>query len=186
MADITYSNEFDHQPWQGGDLVQAEGDNGFNKKFNDIGAEFDKISATVQVVDQEFDSVSGTVETVETQLNDISESVQTVESEIDVLEEEIKKAQKLQFIDAKTGVEIQPNSPSDEFEVEVYNRNDLPTDIDKVYHAIIFPSGSGPTYIQHTFLYRNLPRNQIRVTVQFYNPGDSKTLFNFRILALTT
>jgi hypothetical protein len=49
--------------------------------------------------------------------------------------------------------------------------------------VIILPI-SGPTHIQHTLLYRSIPNNRMRVTVQFFNPGATAANFNFRVLTL--
>ena len=54
MADIIYEREFEHQPWQAGDLVQAEGENGFNSRLNSIENEFDKISETVSLINEQI------------------------------------------------------------------------------------------------------------------------------------
>jgi hypothetical protein len=50
MANITYSRTIleDHKPWiDGEDVVEAAGEKGFNKKFQDIEAEFDRIGTVV-------------------------------------------------------------------------------------------------------------------------------------------
>lgn len=48
MANITYARTFRHDDWiDNEDVVQAGGDKGFNKKFHDVEAEFDKIAAVV-------------------------------------------------------------------------------------------------------------------------------------------
>jgi hypothetical protein len=52
MADITYQSTFGFVPWIDGEsLVQAGTENGFNQKFQDIEAEFDKISGVFNDVD---------------------------------------------------------------------------------------------------------------------------------------
>lgn len=48
MANITYARTFRHDDWiDNEDVVQAGGEKGFNKKFHDVEAEFDKIAAVV-------------------------------------------------------------------------------------------------------------------------------------------
>lgn len=48
MADITYNRAFTHVDWiDNEDVVQADGEKGFNKKFHDLEGEFDKISGVV-------------------------------------------------------------------------------------------------------------------------------------------
>ncbi len=54
MADITYESDFNHQPWLAGDLVQAEGENGFNLRLNSIENEFDKISGVVSLINEQI------------------------------------------------------------------------------------------------------------------------------------
>jgi hypothetical protein len=45
MATITYARTFRHDDWiDNEDVVQAGGEKGFNKKFHDMEAEFDKIA----------------------------------------------------------------------------------------------------------------------------------------------
>ena len=46
MADISYIRSFSHVDWiDNEDVVQAGGENGFNKKFRELEAELDRISA---------------------------------------------------------------------------------------------------------------------------------------------
>ncbi len=151
MADITFTRQFSHRDWiDNEDVVQAEGENGFNVRFHAI----------------------------EDDLNEIS----TVVGNIDT---EIKRIQRLNFLQAVAGVRVNANSASEEFDVEIYDRSGMPENVEKVYTAILFPI-SGPTHIQHTFLYRVVPGNQVKVTVQFFNPGGAQARFNFRVLTLAT
>jgi hypothetical protein len=151
MADITYANAFQHEDWvDNEDVVQAGGENGFNKKFHAIKDEFDKLTTVVSVIDTE-----------------------------------IKKIQRLNFVNAQNVTNLAANTASNEFSIETYDRSTLPVNVEKVYIAVIFPA-SGPTNIQHTFLYRTIPGNKIAVTVQFFNPGASPATFTFRVLTLAT
>jgi hypothetical protein len=51
MADITYTRTFQHVDWiDNEDVVQAGGEKGFNQKFHDLEAEFDKVSGVVNNV----------------------------------------------------------------------------------------------------------------------------------------
>jgi hypothetical protein len=151
MADITYGRTFQHDDWiDNEDVVQAGGEKGFNKKFHDIEAEFDKIGAVVGTVNAE-----------------------------------INRIQRLQFLSAEAGVNINPATASPEFPVEVYDRGTLPPNVEKAYFVVIFPT-SGPTNVQHTLLYRAVPGNKIAVTVQFFNPGAAVARLNFRVLTLAT
>lgn len=53
MAEISYKREFEHKPWvDNQDIVAAEGENGFNVRFQALEAELDKIAAV-------FDDVGG-------------------------------------------------------------------------------------------------------------------------------
>ena len=151
MADITYGRTFQHDDWiDNEDVVQAGGEKGFNKKFHDIEAEFDKIGTVVGTVNAE-----------------------------------INRIQRLQFLSAEAGVNINPATASPEFPVEVYDRGTLPPNVEKAYFVVIFPT-SGPTNVQHTLLYRAVPGNRIAVTVQFFNPGAAIARLNFRVLTLAT
>lgn len=48
MANITYARTFKHDDWiDNEDVVQAGGEKGFNKKFHDMEAEFDKLAVVV-------------------------------------------------------------------------------------------------------------------------------------------
>jgi hypothetical protein len=115
-------------------------------------------------------------------LEDEFDKIETVFNNVD---SEIKRIQRLNFVLAQAGVTLAANSASEEFPVETYSRVGLPEDVEKAYFAVIFPI-SGPTNIQHTFLYRTAPGSQIDVTIQFFNPGAAQTRFNFRILTLAT
>lgn len=149
MADVIFNRAFNHRDWiDNEDVVQAEGENGFNVRFHAIEDELNQVSAAFAVADSE-----------------------------------IKKIQRLQFLNAVAGVNLAAATVSQEFEVEVYSRDNLPANVEKVYSVIILPI-AGPTHIQHTLLYRALPNNRIRVTVQFFNPGAAQANFNFRVLTL--
>ena len=149
MADIEYSPIFKHEDWiDNEDVVQADGDKGFNKKFRAIEVEFDKVSKVV--------------------------------SDINV---EIKNIQRLKFIQAKPPLTLAGRSASEEFLIEEYGRDEVPANVEKAYFVVIFPS-SGYSYIQHTILYREIPGNRVRASVQFYNPAPDNAKFAFRVLTL--
>lgn len=151
MADITYARSFTHRDWiDNEDVVQAEGENGFNLRFHGVEDELDKVGAAFALADAE-----------------------------------IKKIQRLQFLSAESGVRVPAATASAEFEVETYNRDVLPANVEKVYSVILFPV-AGPTHVQHTLLYRSLPGNNVRVTVLFFNPGAAEARFNFRVLTLAS
>ncbi len=51
MANITYNPQFTHEDWiDNEDVVQAGGEKGFNKKFHDLEAEFERLSKIIQEV----------------------------------------------------------------------------------------------------------------------------------------
>jgi len=97
----------------------------------------------------------------------------------------IKKIQRLDFLLAQPPFQLAANSVSAEFAIEIYDRTGMPANVEKAYLATIFPL-SGPTHIQHTFLYRPAPGNKISVSVQFFNPGATQASFSFRIMTLAT
>lgn len=149
MPDINYTRAFTHDDWiDNQDVVQAEGEGGFNEKFHGI--------------EDEFDAIAGVVGTID---------------------EEIRRIQRLDFLTAVAGLNVAAGSASDEFEIEIYDRSGFPANVEKVYFVAIFPI-SGPTHVQHTFLYRPLPANHIRVSVQFFNPGSAQARFNYRVMTL--
>jgi len=115
---------------------------------------------------------------LEAEFDNIATAIGTVDSEI-------KKIQRLKFLLAEAGVTLAAGATSSEFPVETYDRSTLPANVEKAYFAVIFPI-SGPTNIQHTFLYRTVPGNQIAVSVQFFNPAAAQARFNFRVLTLAT
>lgn len=96
----------------------------------------------------------------------------------------LKNLQQLQFLAAQPAVTVGPNSSSLEFDVEVYDRTPLPANVDKAYFCVIFPVNG--VNAQYTFLYRQVPGNQVRVTLVFYNPTAVAVTFAYRVLALAT
>jgi len=58
MADINYNRTFQHEDWiDNEDVVQAGGEKGFNKKFHDLEAEFDKVSGVVATISGAITSI---------------------------------------------------------------------------------------------------------------------------------
>lgn len=115
---------------------------------------------------------------IEKEFDDISQVASTIDSEI-------KKIQRLKFLSAESGVTVNSQQLSAEYDVEIYDRSQLPNNVEKAYHVVIFPSVT-PLFVQHTLLYRQLPANNIKVTIQFYNPLGSQARFSFRVLTLST
>jgi hypothetical protein len=78
MADIIYNRAFAHQDWiDNEDVVQAEGENGFNVRFHAVEDELDKVGDAFALADAE-----------------------------------IKKIQRLQFLQAVAGVSLNANTAS--------------------------------------------------------------------------
>jgi hypothetical protein len=107
----------------------------------------------------------------------------TVMSTVD---SEIKKIQRLNFVNAQAPINLAANTASAEFPVETYDRSTLPPNVEKAYFVVILPTSPPPTPILHTFLYRQVPGNRIAVSVQFFNPITSTVSFAFRVLTLAT
>src|ERR1700694_4355725 len=97
----------------------------------------------------------------------------------------IQNIQRLNFLSAQPPTTLAANTASAEFDVETYDRTPLPANVEKAYFVIIFPA-SGSTNLQYTLLYRTLPGNKIRVTVQFFNLGPTPATFSFRLMNLAT
>ena len=58
MASFSYARSFSHTPWRNHeDVVDAEGDNGFNRRFQDLEAEFDTIGTTIGAIGTEVDKL---------------------------------------------------------------------------------------------------------------------------------
>ena len=60
MASFSYTRSFAHVPWRNHeDVVDAEGDNGFNRRFQDLESEFDDVASTIGDIAAEVDTISG-------------------------------------------------------------------------------------------------------------------------------
>jgi hypothetical protein len=58
MAEIKYERTFSHQDWiDNEDVVQAEGENGFNGRFHSVESELDEIGAVVGTIDTEIKKI---------------------------------------------------------------------------------------------------------------------------------
>ncbi len=58
MANITYTRDFQFEGWtDGDDVVAASGERGFNQRFQDLEAEFDKIGTVVDAVNTELNRI---------------------------------------------------------------------------------------------------------------------------------
>lgn len=97
----------------------------------------------------------------------------------------IQNIQRLNFLSAQPPTTLAATTASPEFDVETYDRTPLPPNVEKAYFVIIFPA-SGSTTLHYTLLYRTLPGNMIKVTVQFFNLGAVPATFSFRLMTLAT
>jgi hypothetical protein len=113
----------------------------------------------------------------------IETELDTVSAVVGQLNTAIKRIQRLDFMLAQPPVDVAPNTASVEFPVEIYDRAGMPANVEKVYFAVILPA-AGPTHIQQTFLYRQVPGNKVNVTVQFFNPGAAVAKFAFRVMTM--
>jgi hypothetical protein len=98
----------------------------------------------------------------------------------------INNIQRVNFLQANPPITLAANTASTEFPVELYDRTNMPPNVEKVYFPIII-SASGSTRVFHTIIYRQAPNNKIAVSIQFFN-ADPVTLaqFAFRVLTLAT
>ncbi len=163
MADITYEREFEHQPWQAGDLVQAEGEDGFNQRFDGIINEFDKIATSVVV--------------------DINNRFDEVEEEI----EEIRAQPNLGFQPVITlSRQLSPGQITNPEEIDVYNTSDFPAGIRKVYQVSIEPSPGAHGQVSYNLIYEQVPvGGQTTVSIWFKNERDELTRISVQIFALS-
>ncbi len=113
----------------------------------------------------------------------LEDELDSISNTFNEVNDELATFQRLQLITSRSGVDIAANSVTEEFLVEIYERTGLPENVERVYYPIIFPL-SGPTHLQHTFLYRSVPGDRVAVNVIFFNPGEAQARLNFRILAL--
>ena len=118
--------------------------------------------------------------------HDLEDEFTALATIVGTVDTEIKKIQRLKFLVAPATVALGPGATSAEFPVESYLKSSIPVDSERVYFASIYPLGTGPVHIQHTFLYRTTAPGTTGVTIIFFNPGTSNTQFNYRIQALAT
>jgi hypothetical protein len=98
----------------------------------------------------------------------------------------IDNIQRVSFLQANPPITLAANTASSEFQVELYDRTNLPANVEKVYFPIIvFAAGS--TRVFHTVIYRQAPANKIAVSIQFFNADPATpSQFAFRVLNLAT
>ncbi len=97
----------------------------------------------------------------------------------------IQNIQRLVFLNAQPPTTLAATTASAEFDIETYDRTGMTANVEKAYFVVIFPA-TGSTSLQYTVLYRTLPGNKIKVTVQFFNLGSTAATFSFRVMTLAT
>jgi hypothetical protein len=112
----------------------------------------------------------------------IENELDTISTTFGLVNTALKNVQQLQFLQSQPTLTVAANSSSAEIEVEIYDRTPLPPNIDKAYFCVIFPVTG--LNVVHTFLYHQIPGNQVRVTIAFYNPTGAQISFGYHILAL--
>lgn len=121
----------------------------------------DGFNVRFHALEKEFDNISGTFNSVNAALGNV---------------------QQLQFVQSQPPITLAATTSTAEIDVETYDRTTLPPNVDKAYFCIISPvTGLNVVY---TFLYHQLPGNNMRVTVTFFNPTSATITFGYRILAL--
>jgi hypothetical protein len=98
----------------------------------------------------------------------------------------INNIQRVNFLQANPPITLGANSTSTEFQVDLYDRTNLPPNVEKVYFPIlVFVAGS--TRVFHTIIYRQAPNNKIAVSIQFFNADPAtQAQFAFRVLIFAT
>ena len=147
MASFSYSRTFTHLPWRNHeDVVDAEGENGFNRRFQDLEAEFDTLGGTILQIGQEVDRIEGGLSIPGRQLPLI-----TVTRNIggdDVSEPEL---------------------------IDTYDNSDFPNNEPKLYSVRLVPLITAPHgQVSHHFIYRP-DGAQTQVQVWFKNERSEPT-----------
>ena len=160
---ITYDPSFEHRNWlDNEDIVQAGGENGMNKRFIDLRADLDAISATFTTANQEVDDLSTRIDAVE-----------------------VLAGQGLQTSQVIThSVQLNPNASSSPLDVEVYTNADVPGGVKKVYHVGITPIGTHGQVSSH-FIYTAESPTQTRVQVWFKNELNQIARIAADVIALS-
>lgn len=114
---------------------------------------------------------------IEDEFDEVSKAL----SNVDV---EIEKIQRLEFLHSHGPPELLAGAVSEEFSLGDYSRDGLPHGVERPYFIAIFPE-SGPTHVQHTILYREIPGNRVMATVQFFNPGTAAAKFSYSASTLS-
>lgn len=156
MASFTYSRSFTHIPWRNQkDVVDAEGENGFNRRFHDLEAEFDTIGTTVA---------------------DIGQEVDRLESGLSIS----RRQQPLTLLTRN----VPASGVTDPEPIDTYSNADFPENRPRLYSVRIGPLVSAPhAQVSHHFIY--LPAgDQTTVQIWFKNERDTATAVIAQIFAL--
>src|SRR5882724_5955180 len=71
----------------------------------------------------------------------------------------IANIQRVNFLQANPPITLAANTASAEFQIELYDRANIPANVEKVYFPILVFSG-GSTRVFHTVIYRQAPLNK--------------------------
>lgn len=147
MASFSYTRTFSHLPWRNHeDVVDAEGENGFNHRFQDLEAEFDTIGATIVQIGQEVDRVDAGLP--------------------------ITSRQQPLIVITRT---LEPDGLSEPETIDTYDNADFPDNVPKLYSVRIVPLLTAPHgQVSHHFIYRP-SGDQTEVQIWFKNERSEAT-----------
>jgi hypothetical protein len=117
-----------------------------------------------------------------TRFHNCEKEFDTISTTFGQVNSALKNIPQLGFLSSQPSLSLGPSATSSEFDVETYDRTTLPANVDKPYFCVITPITG--IIVVHTFLYRPVPGNKMRVTVAFYNPTAAPVNFAFRIVSL--
>jgi hypothetical protein len=164
MPDINYNRDFIHKDWRDNeDIVQAEGENGFNEKFHAIEDEFDKITTISSEVSSEFTRL---------------------ESVIEEINSRPLPGLKVQSVVTLSKVTT-PSQVTEPEEIETYANADFPEGIKKVYQVSIQPFPNNHGQVSYHLIYEPASDSTTRVSIWFKNERDLLTRFRAQILSLS-
>lgn len=157
MASFSYARSFTHIPWRNHeDVVDAEGDNGFNNRFIGLETEFDTLAATITLIGQDVDTINTGLPVPQRQ---VLVAVQSVNLAAD-----------------------QVNAPA---QIDTYDNADFPADAPKLYSVRLIPTITAPHgQVSHHFVYRP-GATQTEVDIWFKNELGTATAIVAHIFALS-
>ncbi|WP_428925820.1 hypothetical protein [Marinibacterium sp. SX1] len=157
MASFSYTRSFAHVPWRNHeDVVDAEGDNGFNRRFQDLESEFDDVASTIGDIAAEVDTISGG----------------------------LPLAGRQQFLTTQS-VNIPGSDVTAPAVIDTYDNADFPSDVPKLYSVRISPTLTAPhAQVSHHFTYRQ-GATQTEVEIWFRNERNQATAVIAQIFVLS-